>query len=59
MNKLDEMEGLLRTFGKFHRKTETVSCYEERLLLYSTANNIVDDNAARRKAIFLSEVRFM
>ena len=37
-----------------------MSCYEERLLFYSTANNIADDNAARRKAIFLSEVgRFM
>ena len=33
-----------------------VSCYEERLLLYLTANNIPDDNADRRKAIFLSEV---
>ena len=31
-------------------------CYEERLLLYLTANNIPDDNADRRKTIFLNEV---
>ena len=48
--------GLIGTLGKFDPKTNTVSCYEERLLLYLTANTIADDNADRRKAIFLSEV---
>ena len=33
-----------------------MSCYEERLLLCLTANDIADDHADRRKAIFLSEV---
>ena len=33
-----------------------MSCYEKPLLLYLTANNIADDNADRRKAIFVSEV---
>ena len=37
--------------GKF---LETVSCYEERLLLCLTATNIADDNAG--KAIYLSDV---
>ena len=50
-------DGLIGTLGKFDPKTETVSCYEERLLLlYLAANNIADDNAVRRKAIFLSEM---
>ena len=31
-------------------------CYEERLLLYLAANNIADDIADRRKAIFLRKV---
>ena len=53
MSKPDEMAGLIGTLGKFDPKTETVSRYEERLLLYMTANNIADDNAERRKAIFL------
>ena len=42
--------------GKFDPKTESVSCYEERLLLHLTANNIADEHADRRKSIFLSEV---
>ena len=42
------MAGLIGTLGKFALKTETVSCYEERLLLYLTANNIADDNADRQ-----------
>ena len=33
-----------------------MSCYEERLLLFLTTNNISDDTADTRKAIFLSEV---
>ena len=50
------MAGLIGTLGKFDPKPESVSCYEERLLFYLTANNIADDYADRRKAIFLSEV---
>ena len=56
MSKPDEMAGLIGTLGKFDPKTEMVTCYEERLLLYLTANNIADDNADRRKGKFLSEV---
>ena len=56
MSKPDEMAGLIGTLGKIDPKTETVSYYEERLLLYLTANNIADDNGDRRKVIFLSEV---
>ncbi|KAK2160815.1 hypothetical protein NP493_1626g00022 [Ridgeia piscesae] len=52
----NEMAGLIGTLGKFDPNTKTVSCYEERLLLYLTANNIADDNADRRKANFLSEM---
>ena len=33
-----------------------MSCYEERLQLYLKVNNIADDNADRREAIFLSEM---
>ena len=33
-----------------------MTCYEERLLLYLTADNIADEHADSRKAIFLSEV---
>ena len=56
MSKTDEMAGLIETLGKFDPKTGTVSCYDERLLLFLTANNIPDDNADMHKAIFLSEV---
>ena len=56
MSKPDEMAGLVGTLGKFDPKTKTVSCYEERLLLYLTANNIADDIADRRKAIILGEM---
>ena len=56
MSKPDEMADLIGTLGKFDPRTETVSCYEERSLLYLTANNTADENAGRRKAIFLSEV---
>ena len=56
MSKLDEMAGQFGTLRKFDRKTETVSRYEGRLLLYLTANIISDDSADRRKALFLSEV---
>ena len=57
VSKPNKMAGLIGMLGKFDPKTETVSCYEERLLLlYLTANNIADDNTDRRKAIFLSEV---
>ena len=54
----NNMAGLIGTLGKFDPKTETVTSYEERLKLYLVANNIAanDENAERRKAIFLSEV---
>ena len=41
--------GSVRNVGKiWPQKTEIVSYYEERLLLYLTANNIADENADRR-----------
>ena len=56
MSKPDEMACLIGTLGKFGPKTERVSCYEECLVLYVMANSIAEDNADRRKAIFLNEV---
>ena len=49
------MAGLIGTLGKFDAITETGTRYEERLLLFSTANNIAEDNADRRKTVFVSE----
>ena len=55
MSNPDELAGPI---GTFDPKTETVSSYDERLLLYLTANNIPDNNPDRRKAIYkaLSEL---
>ena len=38
---------MIGTLGKFDPKTQTVSCYDERLLLYLTENDIANTRAKR------------